>query len=259
MAFRILVALIGLAGANAVAQTDAEKILSASHVAVVAIRDVGERHALWDPIDVSIIERLKGDWEFGARVFVRVTEGSDGLKKGSKYLIFCSAANLPERGIALCTREKEVVPADNETSSVVIDRLRRIAADQHDALKQALRSTMLDPPMSGEVPKVLTLLFDEATQRTAIQRLIALPQEANKALAMHVYDTRPIPKKLLSPDEPITFHTSPVAECQCVQDVVIWILGIRMRQSFGYLSESPSFASRMAISDAWFYWVMAEK
>jgi hypothetical protein len=85
-----------------------------------------------------------------------------------------------------------------------------------------------------------------------------MPEKANRALAMHVYDIRPIPRNMLSPDEPIVFHSSAVADCRCVQEVVVWILGLRLNRAFGRVSDAPTIDARMAIADAWFYWVMAE-
>lgn len=254
MCFLRLFALCLILVSTVVARTEAELVLSASHVALVKVREIGERRAGYDLIEVSVEKTIKGQL-FGATLSMSPIEGEDTLKKGERYVVFCYEYATGS-GVTLYARQSEVIPMTKEESARV-ERLVRIAQEQRDGLAWALQTTMTKPPPTGEVPDILALLFNEETQREAVRRLLALPEDANRALAMHVHDTRPIPKKMLSPDDPIVFHESPVATCGCIQDVVVWILGLRMKQSFGGLAEA-SFAARTAIADAWFYWVMAK-
>jgi len=235
---------------------EAVKLLSASHVALVTVQDGGQSRGKWNPVDISIDQQIKGEWRAGISVWI--PEGTEGLKSGGKYLVFCSEKTTRDRGVTLFAYWEDVIAVRGSESAMVLDRVSRIAQEQRDALSQALKTTMLKPPPDGDVSQILAMLFQADTQREAVRLLLALPEEANRALAMHVYDTRPIPRNLLSPDAPIVFHSSPVIEGRCVQEIAAWVLGLRMSRSFGAFDEA-SVEKRMAIADAWFYWVMAEK
>jgi hypothetical protein len=250
-----MVSFVFVAATAAVRSDEPRKLLAASHVAVVTVRDGGERRGTWAPIVIAMDRSIKGAWT--TKVHVWIPEGSAGLREGEKYVMYCSENATRERGITLWAHWEDVIPIVKERPSEVADRLDRIVRQQSDTLRAALERVEMEPALKADVAKVLLLLFHRDTQRDAVRRLLALPRDADRALAMHVYDVRPIPRSLLSPDEPITFHVSAVSDCECIQDVVVWVLGLRTHEYFGYLSEA-SIDKRKAVADAWFYWVVAK-
>jgi hypothetical protein len=246
---RIFPLVVMVAPTAAAERSNAERLLAASHVALVTIRDEVEGADGWRDVAVRVDKRVKGEWT--STVSMWIPQGT-ALSQGSKLVLFCSENATRYRGFRLYAYWEDVVRIQESSAKDFVTILTQLAEGQRTELRAAFAATMRIGGPVGEVPKVLALLFHEDTQREGLNRLLALPKEADREIAMHVYDTRPIPRALFSPDDPIVFHSSPVADCQSIQDVVVWVLGLRTMRSFGAMSEA-SPEKRTSISDAWFY------
>lgn len=241
------------------ARPESERLLASSHVAVVTVMEEVVGRGAWEDVQLKVYRGIKGDWtamsgEPSPKVSLHVPKDAV-VKEGSKYLIFCAENATRYRGFRIHGYWENVFPVDDAEAKDVSTRLSNLARCQREELETALAAASRQRRSDGEVARLLALLFDRDTQHEAVTKLIALPAAADRELVMFVHDTRPIPRALLSPDVPITFHQSPVADCESIQDAVVWLLGLRKAQSFGSLTEASS-ARRTAVANAWFYWLV---
>ncbi|HRE07405.1 MAG TPA: hypothetical protein PKX00_17445 [Opitutaceae bacterium] len=231
-----------------------KKLLSSSHVAIVTVNRE-ERRGVWSPTEISASKVFKGNWR--PKILIAIPQEKDGLKIGRQYLVYASE-RIVNDALTICAYWEDVILLEPSSVAQTSDRIGHIVKVHRDAIAAALQHTSLDFARDNRVVENLALLFRPSTQREAVHGLLALPPSADRVLALYVYDTRPIPRSFFSPDETIKFDASPVVVCQTVQEVVVWVLGMRQRQHFGAFDEASS-ECRMAIADAWFYWVVAAK